>query len=68
MQSDPILKGYEKAYKRNYARCSNQKITKEEFRFWIDEAAQKRELASNKFLKTNNPEVIQKFKNYHENK
>ena len=68
VQSNPILKEYEKAYKRNYARCSNQKITKEDFRIWIDAATQKRETASKEYSETNNSEVLRKFKEYLGNK
>lgn len=68
VQEDLILKEYERAYKRNYARCSNHKMTKEDFRTWTDDATQKRDIASKDYSETNNPEVLRKFKEYLGNK
>ena len=68
VQEDLILKEYERAYKRNYARCTNHKMTKEDFRTWTDDAMQKREIASKEYSETNNPEILRKFKEYLGNK
>ena len=68
VEEDIILKEYERAYKRNYARCTNHKISKEDFRIWADDAIQKRKIASKEYSKTNNPDILRKFKEYLGNK
>lgn len=64
IQNNPILKEYEKAYKRNYARLANHKIAKEDFRLWTEEAAQKRDEFSSKYTSTPSEEIVTEFKAY----
>lgn len=68
VQEDLILKEYERAYKRNYARCSNHKMSKEDFRIWSEEASKKRDIASKEFSQTNSEKILKDFKEYLGNK
>ena len=43
VQNNPVLREFEKAYKRMYARLTNHKISNEDFRLWMDEASVNRD-------------------------
>ena len=62
LSSNPILKEYEKAYKRNYARATHKKISKESFRAWAEEAANKRDVLSAKYLADPDENLVKEFK------
>lgn len=64
VQKNPILKEYEKAYKRNYARQANHKITAEDFRLWTEEATKKRDQALSRYASDPSDQVIADFKTY----
>lgn len=64
ISSNPILKEYEKAYKRNYARATHKKISKESFRAWAEEAANKRDVLSAKYLADPDENLVKEFKQY----
>lgn len=68
LSKNPILREYEKAYKRNYARCYNSQISQEEFQSWINEATKKRTLAEKKYNKKPSEEIVNSFKSYLGNK
>lgn len=68
VQKNPVLKEYEKAYKRNYARQANRKITAEEFRVWTEEATKKRDQALSKYATNPSDQIITDFKTYLGNK
>lgn len=68
IQNNPILREYEKAYKRMYARLSNHKITNETFRLWTEAATQKRDLATEQYSVAPSDEIITEFKSYLGNK
>ena len=63
-----ILKEFEKAYKRNYARVSNKKISQDEFRLWMDSATIKRDQLVKQYNDAPPNNVLLKFKNYLGNK
>lgn len=65
---NPILKEYEKAYKRMYARCINNKISKEDFRMWADEASCKRDELIKQYQLTPSQDIVDNFKAYLGNK
>ncbi len=68
ISTNPILKEYEKAYKRKYAQVSNKRLSNEEFRLWVEEAAAKRNEAAK--LHDSNPDdqIVKDFKKYLGNK
>lgn len=68
VNANPILKEYEKAYKRNYARSNNNKITQEEFRQWVVEATKKRDITEEQYNNNPNESIIKEFKKYLGNK
>ncbi|WP_347024011.1 DUF6076 domain-containing protein [Hungatella hathewayi] len=68
VQNNPILKEYEKAYKRMYARLSNRKILNEEFRLWVEEASQERDRISTLYTNAPSNDLIESFKRYLGNK
>lgn len=68
VQNNPILKEYEKAYKRMYARQSSHKISAEDFRLWVEEASSKRDLAIAEYDRNHSDNIIQNFKEYLGNK
>lgn len=68
VQSSPILKEYEKAYKRMYARLSNHKISNEEFRLWVDGAVQERDTIIATYNCSPSEEIVKRFKQYLGNK
>lgn len=68
VQGNPILKEYEKAYKRMYARQSSHKITAEDFRLWVEAASSKRDLVTAEYNQNPSDDIIQQFKKYLGNK
>lgn len=68
INNNPILKEYEKAYKRNYAKRSNKRISNEDFRLWIEEATQKRDSTIKQYEINPSNDLIIDFKKYLGNK
>ena len=68
VNDNPILKEYEKAYKRMYARQSNHKISKEEFRIWTEDASIKRDIFNKKYNLSPSEDLLREFKEFLENK
>jgi hypothetical protein len=68
VQGNPILKEYEKAYKRMYARLSSHKISNEEFRLWSDKASIKRDSFVDKYNSSPSEILLIQFKKYLGNK
>ena len=68
VNSDPITKEYEKAYKRMYARISSGTLEKSDFLKWSEEAKQKRDVASQRYAKSKDETIIIDFKKYLGNK
>ena len=64
VKNNPILKEYEKAYKRMYARLVNHKISNEDFRLWVDQASIKRDQAVKEYEATHSDELLANFKKY----
>ena len=62
VKNNPILKEYEKAYKRNYAKVSRGEISKDTFEKWSTTAILKRDEAIDKFKQNASPEIINNFK------
>ena len=62
--SNPIIREYNKAYKRYYARVTNKKISQEQFKDWIEESTKKRDEYSSKYLSSPNDSIIKEFKEY----
>ncbi len=68
INSNPILQEFQKAYKRNYAKVSTRKISRNEFQIWVDEAIKKRELVAAEFEQSHDEQIIKDFKAYLGNK
>lgn len=68
VKNNPILKEYEKAYKRNYARQANHKTTAEEFRLWTEDATKERDKVLSKYANEPSDQIIDDFKTYLGNK
>lgn len=68
ISSNPILKEYEKAYKRKYAQVSNKRLKPEEFRLWVDEATSRRKTALEQYSNAQNEQIVIEFKKYLNNK
>lgn len=68
VNSDPITKEYEKAYKRMYARINSGTLEKSDFLKWSEEAKQKRDVASQRYAKSKDETIIIDFKKYLGNK
>lgn len=68
INSNPIVKEYERAYKRNYARVTNHKMNAEDFRLWSEEATQKRDAFSAEYNSNPSDQLISEFKKYLGNK
>lgn len=68
VKGNPILKEYEKAYKRMYARLSNHKLSNEEFRVWSDEASVKRDSIIEIYNSSPSEDLLRQFKDYLGNK
>mgnify|MGYP003290489639 CR=1 FL=1 len=65
---NPILQEYERAYKRNYAKCKRNAIDAETFRQWIDEATIERDRVATEYEKSNDIAILDAFKKYLGNK
>lgn len=68
LNSDPITKEYEKAYKRMYARVSNGAMKKSEFVKWSDLVREKRDNVIEEYTRTSDQSILQAFKEYLGNK
>ena len=68
IKDNPILKEYERAYKRNYARVTNHKLSSEDFRLWTEEATRKRDKISAEYETCPSDQLIAEFKQYLGNK
>lgn len=68
IQNNTILKEYERAYKRNYARLSNHRLSNEEFRIWAETASQERDKLSVKYESSPSDHIVVDFKKYLGNK
>ena len=68
VNSNPIVKEYERAYKRNYARVTSHKMNAEDFRLWTEEAAKKRDAFSAEYDSNPSDQIISEFKKYLGNK
>lgn len=64
VKQNPILKEYNKAYKRNYARIGKPGMSNEQFRNWVEEATQKRDSLIDKYLSEPSDSLIADFKKY----
>lgn len=63
-KSNPILYEFDKAYKRNYARVSTHKISKEDFRIWTEQATKRRKEAMDLYATAPSEDIIKEFKEY----
>ncbi len=61
-------KGYEKAYKRMYARISSGTLEKSDFLKWSEEAKQKRDATSRRYAESKDEAILIDFKKYLGNK
>ncbi|MDR0923725.1 MAG: DUF6076 domain-containing protein [Hungatella sp.] len=68
VDSSPILKEYEKAYKRMYARRTNQRMTYEEFLIWTEKASAKRDIFNERYNSAPSEDLVREFKDFLENK
>ncbi len=64
VKSNPVIREYEKAYKRYYARVTNKKLSNEDFRLWTEEASKKREEAAARYAASPSEDIIKEFKEY----
>lgn len=68
VDSNPIEREYQKAYKRMYARVNSGILEKSEFFRWSEEAKKKRDAASQKYAQLNNAAIVEEFKIFLNNK
>lgn len=68
VSQNAVLKEYEKAYKRNYARVTNKRMTNEDFRKWVDEAIIERDRLNSEYNGAPPDDVLIEFKKYLGNK
>lgn len=68
LNTNPIIREYDRAYKRNYARVSNHKMEQSEFQLWVDEASKKRDNFSIKYQTSPSDQIVIDFKKYLGNK
>lgn len=68
VDSDPIEKEYQKAYKRMYARVSSGVLKKSDFFKWAEEAKEKRNVVSQQYAQSNDSIIIAEFKKFLGNK
>lgn len=61
-KENPILKEYDKAYKRMYARYSSQKLSSKEYEEWKNGASQERDKALKAYEENPSKEKIDSFK------
>lgn len=64
INSNPIQKEYQKAYKRNFAKTKDGRWKQEQFRTWSEEATQKRDHLSSLYETAPSAEILQAFKDY----
>lgn len=68
-KKNPVLKEYDKAYKRMYARYSSKKnLTSDEYTKWKNEAVQERDKALKAYAENPSDTVINNFKQFLNNK
>lgn len=68
-KKNPVLKEYDKAYKRMYARYSSKKnLTSDKYAKWKNEAAQERDKALKAYAENPSDTVINNFKQFLNNK
>lgn len=68
LDNNPVLKEYQKAYKRKYAQVSNKKLDQEVFRLWVEEATLKRDITSEQYNNNLDNQILLEFKKYLGNK
>ena len=68
VQNNPILKEYEKAYKRMYARLSNHNLSNENFRLWVEDASSKLDSVAAEYSSSPSDDIVNQFKEYLGNK
>lgn len=68
LESSPILREYQKAYKRNYAKRSSKRMNPNEFRLWVEEATIERDKATELYSQNPDNKIVEAFKNYLGNK
>lgn len=68
LENSPILREYQRAYKRNYARLSNKKMQPEEFRIWVERSTIKRDQLTEEFKENPSGAILEEFKKYLGNK
>ncbi len=68
IDSSPILKEYQRAYKRKYAQVSNRKLGNEEFRLWVEDATQRRNAATDQYKTNQCKQIVEDFIKYLGNK
>ena len=68
-KQNPILKEYDKAYKRMYARYSNKKnLTSKEYDKWKEQAKQERDRVLEAYNKSPSDSIVNSFKQFLGNK
>ena len=68
-KQNPILKEYDKAYKRMYARYSNKKnLTSKEYDKWKEQAKQERDKVLEAYNKSPSDSIVNSFKQFLGNK
>lgn len=68
VESSPILKEYEKAYKRMYARRLKGNLSNKEFGLWTEKTSAKRDIFNEKYTASPSEDLLQEFKDFLENK
>lgn len=68
VRNNPILKEYERAYKRMYARVSNKQMSRDEFLMWSDEVSIKRDEYLQLFQENPSENLLMDFKDLLGNK
>lgn len=68
VNDNPILREYQKAYKRMYARVTNKKITHDDFLVWSNKAAMERDRAAELYKTNSSEQIIKEFKGFLGNK
>ena len=68
-KQNPILKEYDKAYKRMYARYSSRKnLSSEKYNAWKEETARERDKALEAYNRTPSETIVNEFKQFLGNK
>jgi len=68
LKSNPILKEFEKAYKRNYARRKNDIMSPAEFSEWSNKATAERDRIALEYAAEPSEQLLQQFKEFLGNK